>query len=39
MCLQSLMKLHQSMFKILKKKQNGVDKELKMAITPNGIDP
>ena len=33
MCLQSLMKFHHCLFKILKKNQNVVDKELQRAIT------
>ena len=33
MCLQSLMKFHHCLFKILKKNQNVVDKELHRAIT------
>ena len=32
MCLQSLMKFHLCLFKILKKNQNVVDKELQRAI-------
>ena len=33
MCLQSLMKFRHCLFKILKKNQNVVDKELQRAIT------
>ena len=33
MCLQSLMKFHHCLFKILTKNQNVVDKELQRAIT------
>ena len=33
MCLQSLMKFHHCLFKILRKNQNVVDKELQRAIT------
>ena len=33
MCLQSLMKFHHCLFKIVRKKQNFVDKELQRAIT------
>ena len=33
MCLQSLMKFHPCLFKLLKKTQNVVDKELQRAIT------
>ena len=33
MCLQSLMKFHYCLFKILKKNQTVVDKELQRAIT------
>ena len=33
MCLQSLMKFHHCLFKIVKKNQNVVDKELRRAIT------
>ena len=33
MCLQSLMKFHHCLFKISKKNQNVVDKELQRAIT------
>ena len=33
MCLQSLMKFHNCLFKMLWKKQNVVDKELQRAIT------
>ena len=33
MCLQNLMKFHHCLFKILKKNQNAVDKELQRAIT------
>ena len=33
LCLQSLMKFHHCLFKILRKKQNVVDKELQRAIT------
>ena len=33
MCLQSLMKFHHCLFKILRKNQNGVDKELQREIT------
>ena len=39
MCLQSLMKFHHCMFKILKKNQNVVDKELQRAITLTELTP
>ena len=39
MCLQSLMKFHHCLFKILRKNQNVVDKELQRAITLNRIGP
>ena len=39
MCLQSLMKFHQGMFKILRKNQNVVDKELQRAITLTELAP
>ena len=40
MCLQSLMKnFHHCLFKILRKNQNGVDKELQKAITLKELAP
>ena len=39
MCLQSLMKFHHCLFKILKKNQNVVDKELQTAITLTELAP
>ena len=39
MCLQSLMKFHHCLFKILKKNQNVVDKELQRAITLTELAP
>ena len=39
MCLQSLMKFHHCLFKILKKNQNVVDKELQRAITLTALAP
>ena len=39
LCLQSLMKFYHCLFKILRKKQNVVDKELQRAITPTELDP
>ena len=39
MCLQSLMKFHPCLFKILRKNQNVADKELQRAITLNKIGP
>ena len=39
MCLQSLMKFHHCPFKILRKNQNVVDKELQGAITRIGPSP
>ena len=39
MCLQSLMKFHHCLFKILRKNQNVVDKELQRAITLNRTGP
>ena len=40
MCLQSLMKnFHQCLFKILRKNQNGMDKELQRAITLKELAP
>ena len=39
MCLQSLMKFHHCLFKILRKKQNVVDKELQKAITLTELAP
>ena len=39
MCLQSLMKFHHCLFKILRKKQNIVDKELQRAITLTEFAP
>ena len=39
MCLQSLMKFHYCLFKILKKNQNVVDKELQRAITLTELAP
>ena len=39
MCLQSLMKFHHCLFKILRKYQNIVDKELQKAITLPEMDP
>ena len=38
-CLQSLMKFHHCLLKILKKNQNVVDKELQRAITLNKLPP
>ena len=39
MCLQSLMKFHHCLFKILEKNQNVVDKELQRAITELAPSP
>ena len=39
MCLQSLMKFHHCLFKILRKKQNVLDKELQRAITLSELAP
>ena len=39
MCLQSVMKFHHCLFKILKKNQNVVDKELQRAITLTYVAP
>ena len=39
MCLQILMKFHHCMFKILRKNQNVVDKELQRAITLSELAP
>ena len=39
MCLPSLMKFHLCLFKILKKNQNVVDKELQKAITLKELAP
>ena len=39
MCWQSLMKFHHCLFKILRKNQNVVDKELQRAITLNRTGP
>ena len=39
MCLQSMMKFHHCLFKILWKNQNVVDKELQRAITLTELDP
>ena len=39
MCLQSLMKFHHCSFKILRKNQNVVDKELQRAITLTELAP
>ena len=39
MYLQSLMKFHHCLFKILKKNQNVVDKELQRAITLTELAP
>ena len=39
MCLQSLMKFHHFLFKILKKNKNVVDKELQRAITLTELAP
>ena len=39
MCLQSLMKFHHRLFKILQKNQNVVDKELQRAITLTELAP
>ena len=39
MCLHSLMKFHHYLFKILKKKQNVMDKELQRAITELAPSP
>ena len=39
MCLQSLMKFHHCLFKILKKNQNVLDKELQRAITLTELAP
>ena len=39
MCLQSLMKFHHCLFKILRKTQNVVDKELQRAITRTELAP
>ena len=39
MCLQSLMKFHHCLFKILRKNQNVVDKELQRAITLTELAP
>ena len=39
MCLQSLIKFHHCLFKILRKKQNVMDKELQRAITVKELAP
>ena len=39
MCLQSLMKFHGCLFKILRKNQNVVDKKLRRAITLTELAP
>ena len=39
MCLQILMKLHHCLFKILRKNQNVVDKELQRIITLTELAP
>ena len=39
MCLQRLMKFHHCLFKILKKNQNVVNKELQRAITLTELAP
>ena len=39
MCLQSLMKFHHCLFKIVRKNQNVVDKELQRAVTLIGPYP
>ena len=39
MCLQSLMKFHHCLFKILRKTQNVVEKELQRAITELALSP
>ena len=39
MCLQSLMKIHHWLFKILRKNQNFVDEELQRAITLTELAP
>ena len=39
MCSQSLMKFHHCLFKILRKNQNFVDKELQRAITLTELAP
>ena len=39
MCLQSLMKFHHCLFKILRKNQNAVDKGLQRAITITKLAP
>ena len=39
MCLQSLMKFHNCLFKILRKQQNVMDKELRRAITLTQLAP
>ena len=39
MCLQSLMKFHHCLFKILRKNQTVVDKELQRAITLKELAP
>ena len=39
MCLQSLMKFHHRLFKILRKNQNVVDKELQKEITLTELVP
>ena len=39
MCLQSLMKFHHCLFKVLKKNQNVADKELQRAITLTELAP
>ena len=39
MCLQSLMKFHHCLFKILKKNRNVLDKELQRAITLTELAP
>ena len=39
MCLQSLIKFHHCLFKILRKKQSVVDKELQRAITLTELAP
>ena len=39
MCLQSLMKFHHCLIKILRKNQNALDKELQRAITLTELTP
>ena len=39
MCLQSLMKFHHCLFKILRKNQNVVEKELQRAVTLTEVAP